>query len=310
MSKPIIAAIDPGHEDIAPAALGAMLARLTGAPLLVAATYPVDLSVDNLYPAYARTLGRDAEQAVKRVVALAEGPAATPLQITTAVVPASGTPARALHELAEREEADVLVIGSSRRGTAGRVLPGAVTDRLLDGAPCPVAVAPAGFSTDDADAPRLIGAAFIDTPDGRAALEAACDLAAAARALVRVLTVAEPFDPLLAGVLEGVAGSDARRARDAAAESVLRRGIDRVPARRSAGGSVLSGNAADALAAASQDLDLLVCGSRGYGPIRTLVLGGTSHALVRKASCPVLVVPLERTLQGAGSPSSDRPAVA
>jgi hypothetical protein len=75
------------------------------------------------------------------------------------------------------------------------------------------------------------------------------------------------------------------------AESVLRRGIDRVPARRSAGGSVLSGNAADALTAASQDLDLLVCGSR-------------------KASCPVLVVPLERRLDAAGAPSSDRPAVA
>jgi nucleotide-binding universal stress UspA family protein len=272
-------------------------------------TYPVDLSVDNLYPAYARALGRDAEQAVKRAAALAEGPDAEPLQITTTVVPASATAARA-HELAEREEAGVLVIGSSRRGTAGRVLPGAVTDRLLEGAPCPVAVAPAGFSTDDADAPRMIGTAFIDTPDGRAALETACELATAANALVRVLTVAEPFDPLLAGVMEGVAGSDARRARDAAAESVLRRGIDRVPGGRSAGGSVLSGDPADALAAASRDLDLLVCGSRGYGPLRTLVLGGTSHALVRKASCPVLVVPLERRLHAAGAPPSDRPAVA
>jgi hypothetical protein len=38
MSNPIIAAIDPGHEDIAPAVLGAMLARLTGAPLVIAPT--------------------------------------------------------------------------------------------------------------------------------------------------------------------------------------------------------------------------------------------------------------------------------
>ena len=35
---------------------------------------------------------------------------------------------------------------------------------------------------------------------------------------------------------------------------------------------------------------MLVCGSRGYGPVRTLLLGGTSHGLVRKAACPVLVV--------------------
>jgi nucleotide-binding universal stress UspA family protein len=34
-----------------------------------------------------------------------------------------------------------------------------------------------------------------------------------------------------------------------------------------------------------------VCGSRGHGPLHTLLLGGTSHALVRRAACPVLVVP-------------------
>jgi hypothetical protein len=48
MSKPIIAAVDPRQDDVAPAALAALLCRLTGAPLIVAAAYPVDLSVDNL----------------------------------------------------------------------------------------------------------------------------------------------------------------------------------------------------------------------------------------------------------------------
>jgi nucleotide-binding universal stress UspA family protein len=84
---------------------------------------------------------------------------------------------------------------------------------------------------------------------------------------------------------------DVRGARDAAAEATLRRGLDAVSPGRSAGGEILSGDPAEALAAASADVGLLVCGSRGYGPIRTLVLGGTSHALVRKAACPVLVVP-------------------
>jgi nucleotide-binding universal stress UspA family protein len=74
-------------------------------------------------------------------------------------------------------------------------------------------------------------------------------------------------------------------------EATLARGLDGVPASRSAGGEVLWGDPSDALAAASADLDLLVCGSRGYGPMRTLLVGGTSHALVRKAACPVLVVP-------------------
>ena len=57
-------------------------------------------------------------------------------------------------------------------------------------------------------------------------------------------------------------------------------------------GSLVDSRPADALAEASGAFGLLVCGSRGYGPVRTLLLGGTSHALVRKAGCAVLVVPL------------------
>ena len=53
MPKPVIAAIDPVHQDIAPAALGAMFARLLGEPLLLITTYPVDLGIDNLIPDYA-----------------------------------------------------------------------------------------------------------------------------------------------------------------------------------------------------------------------------------------------------------------
>jgi len=292
MSKPIIAAVDPLREDVAPAALGLLLARLTSAPLVLAAAYPVDVYVDSLYPEYAHNSRRNAEEAMRRTGALVEQTAGTPVAVATAVTPTAGFPARALHGLASREEAAIIVIGSSERGRLGRALPSAVTDRLLHGAPCPVAVAPVGFTFDDAAAGvRLIGAAFTDTPDGRAALATACMLARSARALVRVLTVVEPLHPLMTGTLDAMAREDVRDARDAAAEATLRRGLDSVSAGRSAGGEILSGDPADALAAASADLGLLVCGSRGYGPIRTLLLGGTSHALVRKAASPILVVP-------------------
>ena len=39
----------------------------------------------------------------------------------------------------------------------------------------------------------------------------------------------------------------------------------------------------------SADLDLLVVGSRGYGPFRSTLIGGVSGRVVRAASCPVLV---------------------
>jgi nucleotide-binding universal stress UspA family protein len=284
MTKPIIAAVDPHREDLAPAALGAMLARLAGEPLLLASAYHADPRVDNLYPDYARTLVRGAEEVLARAAAPIRGAAEIP--VTTIALPSSGSPAWALHDLAERESAGALVIGSSSRGAVGRVFPGAVTDRLLHGAPCPVSVAPAGFTFDDARPPRVVGVAFVDRPDGYVALATARSLAGHARATVRVLTVAEPLDLVVSAAPE--IHDAARRASLQAAEATLACAIGA----GSSGGHVLSGDVARALAEASHDLDLLVCGARGHGPIRTLLLGGTSHALVRKAACPVLVVPL------------------
>ena len=72
MSKPVIAAVDPLSEDVAPAALGLLLARLTAAPLVLAAAYPVDFYVDSLYPEYARASRRNAEEAMNRVRDLTE----------------------------------------------------------------------------------------------------------------------------------------------------------------------------------------------------------------------------------------------
>ena len=212
--------------------------------------------------------------------------------VTTTVVAADGSPARALHEFAEDADAKFLVLGSSARGPIGRLLPGAVTDRLLHGAPCPVAVAPVGFSFEDAAAgPGADRRRLHRHADGHAALAMARALAGPAHARVRVLTVAPPLDLLVTGSLTDSLLEDVRRARHEAAAAVVRLGTDALPDDRFAGGQILSGRPADALAAASEDLGLLVCGSRGYGPLRTLLLGGTSHALVRKAACPVLVVP-------------------
>ena len=55
-------------------------------------------------------------------------------------------------------------------------------------------------------------------------------------------------------------------------------------------GDVPFGDPARELAYAAHDLDLLVTGSRGYGPVRRLMLGSTSTKLVHEAPCPVLVL--------------------
>ena len=50
-------------------------------------------------------------------------------------------------------------------------------------------------------------------------------------------------------------------------------------------------DAADELVERSRELDLLVVGSRGYGPVRHALLGSVTQKLMKAAACPVLVVP-------------------
>jgi nucleotide-binding universal stress UspA family protein len=64
------------------------------------------------------------------------------------------------------------------------------------------------------------------------------------------------------------------------------------PESRSADGvEALTGKPAQALSERAADLDLLVVGSRGWGPVRRLLLGSTSEQVVRDAPSSVLVVP-------------------
>jgi nucleotide-binding universal stress UspA family protein len=54
---------------------------------------------------------------------------------------------------------------------------------------------------------------------------------------------------------------------------------------------VIEGDPVEVLAAAGRAGDLLVLGSHGHGRVRQAVLGSVSAACIRKATCPVVVVP-------------------
>jgi nucleotide-binding universal stress UspA family protein len=53
----------------------------------------------------------------------------------------------------------------------------------------------------------------------------------------------------------------------------------------------LSERPADALLELGADVDLLVIGSRRWGPVARLLLGSTGEVLMRDAECPIVVVP-------------------
>jgi nucleotide-binding universal stress UspA family protein len=60
-------------------------------------------------------------------------------------------------------------------------------------------------------------------------------------------------------------------------------------------GELLYGEVVDELSMVGErGVDLLVCGSRGYSPVRRVLLGTVSSVLLRQASVPVLVVPRRR----------------
>src|SRR3954451_10967448 len=60
---------------------------------------------------------------------------------------ASESAGRALSEMAETEDAALVVVGAGHRSALGRPLPGTAAERLLGEPPCPVAVAPRGYSS-------------------------------------------------------------------------------------------------------------------------------------------------------------------
>jgi nucleotide-binding universal stress UspA family protein len=91
-------------------------------------------------------------------------------------------------------------------------------------------------------------------------------------------------------------GRDAERAFMATAREHYQVAIDsaikRLPAGLPASGHLLTGEVVEVLADLDvDDVDVLFCGSRGYGPMRRVLLGGVSSRLVRQARSPVVVVP-------------------
>ena len=190
------------------------------------------------------------------------------------------------------------MVGSSRHGSIGRAVRGSSADRLLHGAPCPVAVVPRGW--EPTGSLTRVGVAYTVTPEGRAALNGALALAARAGARLRVLSAATPhgFSQTQGG------GSMTEATTFAEVGSALRAEVEQQVDAAVAGVSqvdvesdVSVQDPADFLIAASEQLDLLICGSRGYGPRRAVLLGGVSHRVTSESHCPVIV--LARGVEGA-----------
>ena len=200
-----------------------------------------------------------------------------------------GSPADALQALAERGDADLIVLGSTHRAAFGSVAPGSVAERLLKGARCRLVIAPRGYGREDhsQDRLRVIAVGYDGMAESQAALDEAAALARKFGASMRVIGVTAPVPAMgaaAAAQAEPAQGTDFQtRLHEAVAElegelralPVLERGdpVEKL------------------LEAAGMGVDLLILGSRGFGPLMRLLIGSVSSRVIRGAPCPVMVVP-------------------
>jgi nucleotide-binding universal stress UspA family protein len=185
------------------------------------------------------------------------------------------SPAHGLHHLAQRDLADLVVLGSSGRAALGRTGAGSVGERLFQGGPCAVAVAPAGYAGESARALGRVGVAYDGGDESRAAVAEAGALARSLGATLLLIGVADP-------AAEAEGGNDDL-------QTALALGARFAPDGVTVEWTLAFGDPATELA--RQDVDLLICGSRSYGRPGQVLLGATATRLVAVARCPLVVVP-------------------
>ncbi len=203
----------------------------------------------------------------------------------------SPSPGRGLHQQAEELGADLLVVGSCSRGALGRVMLGDDTRAALNGAPCPVAIASHGL-VDRSTPIANVGVGYNGSPESEAALALARELAAPTRASVHALDVVSIPSVAYAGLIPPAIGESI--------DLLLQEAKARLSDLPDVEGDAIYGLAGEELAAFGDQLDLLLVGSRGYGPVKRLVLGSTSDYLERHARCSLLVL-----TRGEGSQSAE-----
>jgi nucleotide-binding universal stress UspA family protein len=266
------------------------LARRLDAELTLAHAYPPGAFVSRTYGMLGYS-GQDAEQHYKLFLE-------SQLQGMVAGVPdsgrivahaAAGAPEQVLSALAADREADLIVIGGSRRGTVWRRLIGGCADRTIRVAPCPVLVfrTPISlsgtrvlFATDLSDysigiheqAMRTVAPLLV--PGGKARSV----LVVAGTPLVLTSEERASLECLARYELEHFLTE--RSSSRFGVEPSVRLGD---PARQ-----IL--NEAEAWAA-----DLLVIGSRGHSGLERVLAGSVSSEVIAGAAINVLIVPPHST---------------
>ena len=270
---------DEGKDAVA---LGAGLASLTGAGLSLVNVFPTVL-----FPTAGTddraTLRKEADESLRR-----DRDALAPDAIIHSVMDLSVS--RALMQFAQETHVEMLVIGSAPDAPPGRARIGRRGRQLLHDMPFALALAPRGSRSRKFEVGR-VGLGDDDGPEAKVAHDVAIELCRAANGTLVIKRVIDDRYPALAGLSpaalpEYEASWEYERSQ---AQSKLEQQAAQldVPTQIS---SVL-GDPGRELRSLSDDVDLIVVGSRRWGPLARVVTGGVGETLVADAGCPVVIVP-------------------
>jgi nucleotide-binding universal stress UspA family protein len=133
---------------------------------------------------------------------------------------------------------------------------------------------------------RVVAVGFDGGAESRAALAEAAVLAQRSGASIRVIGVDTPAPVPVAGM------AGAQGAETGGFQASLHEAVAQLPPELRALAMYERGDPVGKLIErAGEGVDLLVLGSRGFGPVLRLIAGSVSVRVIRNAPCPVMVVP-------------------
>jgi nucleotide-binding universal stress UspA family protein len=296
MSRSVVCGVDWSEESIAAATVAAEITRRLRATLVLAHV----VEERPTFPYGSETqLNRERHHAHEETMRLLDrleghlGPADLERRVLY------GSVAEELADLAEEEDAALLVVGSRGRGALKAAVFGSVSSALSRTSDRPVVIvrrdsSPPLFGASDERAKILCG--IDDSPHARRAAAAAAALAGALRTEL-VLVHAYPPAQSAAAI---PAGGAAPALDHAAVEAEQRRRGEElllsVAAEAAAGRPVRTRLEAGAPAsvlercARAEPAGLIVVGTHGRGPVAATLLGSTSLALAVDGPVPVVMI--------------------
>lgn len=268
----IVVGVDGGACGWDGLCLAQRLARLGDAELTVVCAYPA-LRFEHARLIWgAIALESDAQHVLETARARLDEP-----DDANYVAIAGATPGCCLRDVAAAHEADLLVVGGSHRGVAGRVLGGSVLMAALVEPCCPVGVSPHGHA-DASHELACVGVAVDGSPEAHTAISWARELACEHEQIRELRLLATGADDPPVGEPAELLAVDGERGGGTRTAFEVR-------------WAQLSAPVARELADATAQLDLLVLGTQGRGRLARLLHGGVSGDAARSARCPLVAVP-------------------